>query len=1498
MSSPSANLALNLLTNGEDPNTWDVQINANWVIIDDLFHQTTGHTHDGTAGNGGEISHADLESVSIGSTSHADIDTHIGNAALHFAASTVEIEVENDSVSVATGIDVLNFVNAQSVTDSSGTITIDVGSTPIGGTGPSTGTPTHLRSTHAPVATTDHFLLGTGRPLSDGNWITQTGAGKLELVYDNDKAVLSIDRLRGDIATGAALNRVKTAIPHSEVQRVTIEVPSIDLSTFTNAGPDAFTFQLALMSSAISSVNAVSRLGFFLKIDLFRNSGGSIVMTRSLNVQSMVDDINDLSVVNTIWQDTGAVDVASRHYQGIHEFSLDRDHAFHYYFNHGPVDLGTAGDALAATPHIATLQQSLLAEHTLFPQTPPATIYVSPEFGHFGFDVEWNVPESGTVSFIGKHFDACGLDDEDQAYTRVNAIDAPTTLVPVKHPGDCCTGGSYDLTEVGDIIPVPALSDSQSVNDIEYQVTCSVPANDPVYLSAGFRVRPLSQIGDDKVEDDVVYCSDMANPVLHRLTESRPCEWGRIKISGDNLTSLVDTPVFKPSDPTVALPTSRPAGVGTFSQATPFPIPAQPGVGDSPSYWLNSLAVDESVFAEVNVSWADGCLFIDYKMADGLPMGASYDLTFTDRLDVSNTFTITNAVILSAPNTDFRDVRLYIENPAGGVDNRFTRVEALTACQTVYVVAYTKGLPLELTPSTNGTEAQTLWDGYPFSVTDVPGAFGVFEENTPGVSPSGVTIDSSSVEKGWYRGDPVAEFPPTEFTPETLEGETLFLTITFDAGTYNNGYLFSASHPNEASASTDTFLFPRLTSPDPIIDSFVVSPDTTSGTGKTVTVTGTCFNDVLLTAGTGITTLVLSSQSATQVVFTCDTTTVTTVDVTITNETGSGGSASVSWLVDSANAPTITNITPDPVVEATKNQTFTVTGTNFDTGAFFTSTPSVTFLDYAFTSDVAATFTIDVPDTGGSTLDVAVNNPNGNVSATDDITISVASVGAITLVFPSTGKEPGKTNESLEITGSGFRDGVIVSTNKAQYLRLGDITALSGSSIDIDYSLDPTTPTQEVIQVTVTDLASGVSASTTFTVEDNTPEITFVTLANPREGAGDPAAPANSAKVSINGKYFNASNLDTVTVTTGNGTVVGVTKVDDNLVTIDELNIDSNEATNTFTLRLTTINDAKTTDYSFTVEGHLVPKISGFTLLNGSSEVLDPKVIPLGASGYSVELFGHNLGVDSLTVNGPFVAGPLGSTITQGQITVDFAAVLNPILTAEPAIEIVLTPIGTSTTYTTTVAVVDATLTVGAVTVLSTVAYQFIEGSKASTLEINGTFLHANRVGSVELVADVPGLLPVNLVNDTSARSAITMSATDFATDGTMMTATADIADLLALADEFDLVLKDEAGATILTVDKEVIVTPNLNRVGYDYSALPAVVDTASAAMDYTFTLLRAEGGETLEVFGGTSVVNVSTGLPTTVNVTFTNPGAGNEVEVRLINTLGVISSIFRYITV
>jgi len=1555
MSTFSPFLSLELPAFGEYVNTWHVPANANFTALDALFSGNgtdevngTGHIHDGSDGSGPQIQHENLafESDYVPTSTHEDLDDHVADTTIHFALSTIALAVNNgDSGGAGAsaypdaawnngpgGSDVIReirFKNAAITSPSTGVIVVDVGAGAGGNTGPPQGVPTHLASTAAPVVFVDEF---EGRPstLVERNWYVNTpqyllssGAVYGNLLYARDGfAGISVDPTQGSLQNAYLLHRVKTQVPHSEAQRVSLFVDRFDTDDLQPG--DSASVNLALASSAFFGLVpgvATPRSGLMLTL-LVSNIAGTLYLTRSITVIGTYGSTVGSTIVYSLWSTTQQLS-ATYGIHGAHEFSLDRNHAFHYYYNNGKVDLGTMGNVGAASAFIPLLLSQHITEYPLHDvQTTPEP--VAPQYGRFGFDVHWTLLSTDSRFAIAvRHFAASSTEDASTIGPIVHA-GTPLREVPDVMPQDalCCGAGTLFTTlRVGDTIDVPRTSTSAAAGTDQYRVLEKFGNGDPTHTYAGFTVKRAGRYFDVEEEAQRVFCLAAGALDVETIVPARPGGKARLRLRGPRLPDLLDDPIFYPADSTAALPTPLPTWAGSYPQAIPYPVPSKPGdlgeywydlaflpnIAIAGSYWPDTAAVDDRVIrSAVFVRRDDGSLEVEFEVADGVPYGSALDLLITSRTAITNTQQLAAAVLIYPPEPKWVGAKFYRLLPTTG-GGGYEELTVIPENETVYAVLHGRGLPAPVAQADSTMEAQAVWAGFPFDgVADTAGKYVLIDAATGAeVLAADATITSIDVYKGHYDDAPLNTFPPVSFTPETLEGETVFMVFKMKIGTLGRAFYLRAIETVDPSTTPADMWWPEIEAATPVVTAVSISPDVDDDAVevKTVTVTGRNFDDVEVSSSSpGLSALTLVSFTETQVVFTCVTATVTDVTVRITNQP-SDNYVDVDWTVSDLNDPAITVIAPSSVAAYTYDQDFTLTCTDLSEGALVTlsngALPIRNFVLDVGTNTI--TFNTDLLNASGATLTVTVTLPNGE-SGSNTVTVTAPATPTITnlkyyasaadyvsLTENARGREIGQTG-LIKITGTGYRSGATVTSSNAGII-FGTVTVVSLTEIKIAYQIPYSATIGATSTITITDRDGTTNVTGSITIQGPTPEISDVFLMADYEGAGDAAYPAGSAAVTIVGSNFAVNGVAQVTIVniTGAATAGTLTVVDASTITIDELVIDPDTAGDTIEIELETA-AGKTASWSFVVAPHVPPSF-GWTLHPGAGQpALVPAVIVPSAAGHRLKFNGYNLTYTAFALTGPF-AGSSSAVGTPSPTAFEITVpTIDAMVTGDPMIRVSLTVPGTATPYLYDLLPVDTT--VGSATdVTSITAYEVFESSQSAIVVLDGDDLAANTVASVEFEAEFPAEMPL-AVAPVTAIEPITVTITE--QTATKITCRLALADNLA-EQRFLVVLRAPDGSAFTITAHYLTVAAYPERPRFDYAALPTISDGTTDANDLTYDLLDAVGGEYLMVEGADNVVLVATGDPTQVRVQFDMPGTpGDEIEVRLIGHDGELLSVHR----
>jgi prepilin-type N-terminal cleavage/methylation domain-containing protein len=329
---------------------------------------------------------------------------------------------------------------------------------------------------------------------------------------------------------------------------------------------------------------------------------------------------------------------------------------------------------------------------------------------------------------------------------------------------------------------------------------------------------------------------------------------------------------------------------------------------------------------------------------------------------------------------------------------------------------------------------------------------------TPTSVNTGTTTTMVISGSGFQTGGTTISIPSTAGTivgTPTVAATTI--TFSFTAATTAGAVGTQTVTVTNPDGATDTVTFAIAKAPVTLTS---VSPATiVSGATKVFTLTGSGFvNGAAVTVDAAGVNEVWNSSTSMTVTLTTDLT-VGSHPFIVTNP---DGAASVSKSVTVTAGPNITAETPDPTTSVTK--TFTVTGTNFNTGIVAT----VTGATVQTTTRVSAT-QLTVTLTSASTLTqgihtLRVTNTDGGTD-TDDFTVVTP---AITDVNPDTAKK--NTSTTFTITGTNFLGTTPTVILTGGITSTATVTAFTATSVTFKFTTPTTVKSYSVgVQVKLSD---------------------------------------------------------------------------------------------------------------------------------------------------------------------------------------------------------------------------------------------------------------------------------------------------------------------------------------------------------------------------------------------------------------------------------------------
>jgi hypothetical protein len=272
-------------------------------------------------------------------------------------------------------------------------------------------------------------------------------------------------------------------------------------------------------------------------------------------------------------------------------------------------------------------------------------------------------------------------------------------------------------------------------------------------------------------------------------------------------------------------------------------------------------------------------------------------------------------------------------------------------------------------------------------------------------------------------------------------------------------------------------------------------------------------------------------------------------NVTVTNPSGLGSAVCVSCLTV-PTGPTVSSAAPSTRGQGATNQTITISGNFFLSGATVTfSGPGITVNSTTFVSATQLTANVSVA-TGSSigTRNITVTNPAGAGTGTCTACFTVTTrPGAFTLAPNSRGQ--GATNQSIAVTGSAFVNGATVAFSGTG-ITVNSTTFVSSTQLTLNISVDPAASTG-TRNVTITNPDGGTrTVNGAFTVVVRPVPTSLNPAARARGTTGNEIVTGtgfvngatvtfSAAGVTINSTTFNSATQLTVNVTVGAGAMTG-----------------------------------------------------------------------------------------------------------------------------------------------------------------------------------------------------------------------------------------------------------------------------------------------------------------------------------------------------------------------
>ena len=475
--------------------------------------------------------------------------------------------------------------------------------------------------------------------------------------------------------------------------------------------------------------------------------------------------------------------------------------------------------------------------------------------------------------------------------------------------------------------------------------------------------------------------------------------------------------------------------------------------------------------------------------------------------------------------------------------------------------------------------------------------------------------------------------PPTVNSVTYVNSTTLTLSVSISGSATTGAYTFNLTN-SDGSTATKTNAF-TVNGP-PTVTSLNPSSRGQGATSQNVTVTGTGFdNDGTTLAATisgsgdtGVTvnsvTYVNSTTLTLSLSVASNATVASNYGIILTNGDSSTATKTNAFTVTAA--PSITALSPSTGDQGATNESITVTGTGFQSGAAvtFPNNTGITVVSTTFNSSTSLTVKVNISGsaTTGAT-NVVVTNPDAGTS-TDANAFTVNGPPTVTSLNPSTG-DRGATNESITVTGTNFVNGSQLASTIAHSgdsgVTVNSTTYVSSTSLTLSVSISGSATVASNYSFNLTNGdGSTATLANAFTV--NGPPT--VTSLNPSTGDRG----ATNESVSVTGTNFvNGSQLASTIAHSGDS---GVTVNSTTYVSSTSLTVNVTVASNA----------TVASNYSFNLtngDGSTATLANAFTV-NGPPTVtsLNPSSGDQGATNESVTVTGTNFDNDGTGFSASF----------------------------------------------------------------------------------------------------------------------------------------------------------------------------------------------------------------------------------------------------------------------